>query len=199
MAVQRSSPTDVSSPPTGSFTVLACQARRLLRGLAFVKPTGGRAPDGSRTRLLRPYALAILLVVAAGPLACDEGVTPASSEKLEPGTWGGENAGVIVSDSVAHVHVGCTFGNFPLPIALDESGRFSVSGSYVLRAYPVAVGPSLPAHLGGVVRGKEMTLTIAVNDTVQKQAVVLGPITVTLGTDPKLGPCPICTVIPTLP
>ena len=35
---------------------------------------------------------------------------------------------------------------------------------------------------------------VAINDTVSKQVVVRGPVTVTLGTEPKLGPCPICLV-----
>ncbi|MFP5356708.1 MAG: hypothetical protein ACLGIK_16475, partial [Gemmatimonadota bacterium] len=65
-------------------------------------------------------------------------------------------------------------------------------GQYVLRAYPVLVGPPLPARFSGVVRGNLLTLSVAVDDTVEKKLVALGPITVVLGRDPKLGPCPIC-------
>jgi hypothetical protein len=154
---------------------------RWLRGLAFVR------------------ALALSFAAALLAAACDEGLDPSSDAKLASGTWGGENAGVIVSDTLAHVHVGCTFGNFRLPVALDASGRFSVSGSYLLRAYPIAIGPSLPAQFNGIIRDKQMTLTVTVNDTVQKQSTTLGPISVTLGSDPKLGPCPICTVVPKMP
>jgi hypothetical protein len=110
------------------------------------------------------------------------------------GTWGGENAGAVVTDTIAHIHIGCTFGDIKGRIALDANGRFTVDGSYVLRAYPVYVGPELPAQFSGVVSGKELTIAVAVNDTVQKKVVSLGPVTVKLGTDPRMGPCPICTV-----
>lgn len=156
-------------------------------------------PGSSRSASSRSFALPLWALLAIVAASCDEGLDPSSDAKLATGTWGGDNAGVIVSDTLAHVHVGCTFGNFRLPVALDASGGFRVSGSYVLRAYPVAIGPSLPAQFSGVVRDEEMTLTVAVNDTVQKQSVTLGPITVQLGTEPKLGPCPICTVVPAMP
>jgi hypothetical protein len=31
-----------------------------------------------------------------------------------------------------------------------------------------------------------------VNDTIQKQLIVLGPVTVTFGREARMGPCPIC-------
>jgi hypothetical protein len=111
---------------------------------------------------------------------------------LLAGTWGGENVAVIVESHTTHIHVGCTNGDFPAPIAVDDEGRFNVSGSYVLRAYPVQVGPSLPAQLAGLVSGRQLTFTVAVNDTVEKKLVVLGPQTVTFERDPRMGPCPIC-------
>ena len=66
---------------------------------------------------------------------------------------GGENAGAIVSATAVHVHAGCTNGDFPGPIALDDDGRFSVAGEYLLRAYPVAIGPTMPAQFAGIVLG----------------------------------------------
>ncbi len=126
-------------------------------------------------------------------------ILPPSSDRLSVGTWGGENAGMIVDDTLAHVHIGCTYGNFPGPIELDENGRFAVTGSYVLHAYPVAIGPPLPAQIAGVVQGATATVTVAVNDTVQKSVVALGPVTVRFGKDPQLGPCPICVKPPALP
>lgn len=111
---------------------------------------------------------------------------------LALGTWGGDNAGVIVTEEVVHVHVGCTYGDMPAVIPLDASGRFTIDGSFVLRAYPVQVGPSLPAQFSGRVEGGTLTLAIAVNDTVEKKVVALGPITVVYGREPQMGPCPIC-------
>lgn len=136
-----------------------------------------------------------IALLAAAAIACSTtAVRQTTPGRLATGTWGGDDAGVIVDDTVAHVHVGCTFGNAPGPIALDASGRFSVSGSYMLRAYPIAVGPSVPARFDGRVVGNALTITVTVNDTVEHQTKVLGPKTVTLGVEPKMGPCPICRV-----
>lgn len=137
-------------------------------------------------RLVAAWGTAILAACAGSPSA--EAPLPS---QLALGTWGGDGAGVLVSDSLAHVHVGCTNGDFPRPVALD-SGRFNVAGDYILRAFPIVIGPPLPARFSGVVRGSLLTLSVAVNDTVEKKLVVLGPITITLGREPKLGPCPIC-------
>jgi len=113
---------------------------------------------------------------------------------LARGTWGANGSGVIVNDTMVHVHIGCTKGDFPLPVALDAEGRFAVSGTYMLRAYPVQrEGDVSPAQLAGVVRGNRLTFSVAVNDTLLKRPVALGPATVTLGTTPVLGPCPICS------
>jgi hypothetical protein len=117
---------------------------------------------------------------------------PPSDRILAVGTWGGDNSGVIVTDSAVHVHVGCTFGDMPGTVQLDASGRFTIDGSYVLRAYPIQIGPSLPAQFSGRVAGRTLTLAIAVDDTVEGKVVALGPITVVYGREPEMGPCPIC-------
>jgi len=132
--------------------------------------------------------------------ACSSGdLLPPTGDQLATGTWGGDNAGVIVSDSGTHVHVGCTFGDMPAVVPLDQNGRFTIDGSYVLRAYPVQVGPPLPAQFSGHVSGRTLTMAIAVNDTVAKQVVALGPITVTYRRTPSMGPCPICRAPPRWP
>ena len=123
--------------------------------------------------------------------SCGSSLSP-SDGFVALGTWGAENAGMIVTDSAAHVHVGCTFGDMPGRIPLDANGHFTVGGSYVLQAYPIQVGPSLPASFSGQVVGRTLTLAIAVNDTVQKKVVALGPVTVVYGKEPQMGPCPIC-------
>lgn len=146
----------------------------------------------------RTALLALAIAAAAFAATCDSGYSPRPlpRDKLAPGTWGGDSAGVIVSDTIAHVHVGCTYGDFHGPVALDQSGRFSVSGNYLLRAYPIPFGPTLPAVFAGVVEGSSLTLTVAVNDTVQHKPVVLGPVKVTFGREPSMGPCPICRTPP---
>lgn len=147
--------------------------------------------DRKNTRSLSTGAGLLLALLLSAP-GCDDTPTDSFPGELAAGTWGGDDAGVIVNATTTHVHVGCTKGDFPPGIELDAEGRFSVSGDYLVRAYPVATGPTMPARFAGVVRGRELTMTVAVNDTIEKQLVVFGPVTVTLGSDPRMGPCPIC-------
>jgi hypothetical protein len=142
--------------------------------------------------LLGRVGCTALVAVTIG--ACFTGGVSPSDGALSLGTWGGDNAGLIATDSVTHVHIGCTFGDVKGRIPLDRSGQFAVTGSYVLRAYPIMVGPSLPARFFGRVDGTRLTLSIAVTDTVVGGVVNLGPVTVRLGQDPTMGPCPICRV-----
>jgi hypothetical protein len=157
------------------------------------------------TRTRRVARVARVGMLAALAVACGTSATVVQGPgpRLAVGTWGGENAGVIVDDTIAHVHVGCTFGNFAGPVVLDGTGRFDVAGSYVPRAYPVTQGPSVPARFRGTVTGAgdgaSLTLTVAVDDTVLHTSSTLGPVTVTLGRDPRMGPCPICAKPRALP
>ena len=147
---------------------------------------------GASTRHF-PGPAAILGLVGLLVGSCSgSSLLPPSDGTLAVGTWGGDNSGVIVTESAVHVHVGCTFGDMPGNVHLDQDGRFTVDGSYVLRAYPIQIGPSLPAQFSGRVAGRTLTLAIAVNDTVEQKVVALGPITVVYGHDPEMGPCPIC-------
>ena len=130
-------------------------------------------------------AAALLLVVA---LACK--ATPAAPISDIAGTWGGENAGLIATDSSAHVHIGCTLGETRGPIRVDADGRFEVEGTYNVDAYPVDRGITHPARFSGRVVGNSMTLSVALTDT----ARVLGPVTLVYGKEPRMGVCPICRV-----
>lgn len=120
-----------------------------------------------------------------------QSLTPQGGE-LVVGTWGGENAGLIADDTIAHVHIACTFGNTKEGIEAGVGGRFDVAGEYVLRAYPVAVGPSLPARFQGVVSGKSLVLSVVVQDTTADTTVTLGPVRLYFGREPKMQMCPIC-------
>ena len=145
-----------------------------------------------QTRTGSTAVLALVVGVTVAVAACGGRSVTASTHVLSIGTWGGENAGAIVDDTIVHVHIGCTLGNFTPPSVIDGEGRFSVDGSYTLRAFPVAVGPPVPAVFTGVVNGSELTLSVAVNDTVEKKLVPLGPVTVVLGREPRMQVCPIC-------
>jgi hypothetical protein len=142
-------------------------------------------------RLLPAIVIGAVGAIAA---ACSAGTTdlPPSDGKIALGTWGGDTAGMIVADTSLHLHIGCTFGDVSGRVSLDAGGRFDVTGSYMLRAFPIAIGPSVPARFVGRLDGSTLTVTATVNDTVQKQTVVLGPVSVTYLKEPKMRVCPIC-------
>ena len=106
------------------------------------------------------------------------------------GTWGGDNAGLIVDKDNAHVHIGCTVGDAVGPIRPDQDGRFVATGTYNVDAYPVDRGIIHPASFTGRIVGETMTLTVTLTDTGQ----VLGPVALIYGKEPTMGPCPICRV-----
>ncbi|MEO8562058.1 MAG: hypothetical protein ABI601_08295 [bacterium] len=138
-----------------------------------------------------PILTVVVAVVAAAGCTATTASVPA--DHLVPiGTWGGDSGGLIVGDTSAHLHIGCTFGDLSGRVVVSEDGRFDVEGSYMLRAYPILVGPTVPARFVGRISGSTLTIIATVDDTVEHRTVVRGPVSVTLGADPKLGPCPIC-------
>lgn len=62
----------------------------------------------------------------------------------------------------------------------------------MLRAFPVQMGPSLPAQLTGTITGNRLTFSVIVNDTVEDKTVTLGPTEVQFGREPAMQNCPIC-------
>jgi hypothetical protein len=121
-------------------------------------------------------------------LACSAATSTPITDVV--GTWGGDNAGLIVSNTDVHVHIGCTLGDAVGPIRTDADGRFEATGTYNVDAYPVDRGITHPASFTGHIVGQTMTLTVTLTDI----ARVLGPVTLIYGKDPKMGPCPICRV-----
>jgi hypothetical protein len=144
-----------------------------------------------RVRPLRRAAGWLGAAAFAAACAATPGVPPFDGY-LQLGTWGGDSAGLIVSDTAMHLHIACTFGDVSGRIAVDDAGHFDVNGTYVLRAYPIMIGPGLPARFVGTLRRGVATITVTVQDTVEHQTVVRGPVSVRWGEDPRLGPCPIC-------
>jgi hypothetical protein len=149
--------------------------------------------------MIVPPTMARLKVVIVGlvatiVLACSSSssATAVTDGALALGTWGGDSSGLIVSDTAMHLHIGCTFGDASGRIPVGTNGQFDVRGSYMLRAYPIAVGPSVPARFVGHVDGGTATITAIIDDTVQHQSVTHGPVVVKFGDAPRLGPCPIC-------
>ncbi len=134
------------------------------------------------------------LLIAIAIVACSGSATtlPPSDGNIALGTWGGDTAGMIVGDTAMHLHIGCTFGDVSGRVPLDVAGNFDVAGSYMLRAFPIAVGPAVPARFTGHLNGNVITVTVTVNDTVQKKTVTLGPAAVAWQREPKMQNCPIC-------
>ena len=145
--------------------------------------------------LPRSVRIAALSLTAASVtlFACSSSgiALPPFDGKLALGTWGGDNAGMLVSDMEMNLTVGCTYGHVFGRITVAVDGSFDVAGSYMLRAYPVAFGPTVPAHFSGQLDGVTATVTVTVDDTVQHKTVVEGPVTVKYGYQPRIGPCPI--------
>lgn len=135
---------------------------------------------------MRSHLLPLLLA----SIACSSATTTPASNLEIAGTWGGNNAGLIVNLNDVHVHIGCTLGDATGPIRTDMNGRFEATGTYNVDAYPVNRGIEHPAKFSGEVRGDTMTLTVSLTDT----ARVLGPVTLVYGKQPQMGPCPICRI-----
>ena len=137
----------------------------------------------------------VLLAAASlvGALSCASSTqADTATGPIAVGTWGGDSAALIVGDTAMHIHIKCTFGDVSGRIPLGADGSFDVAGSYVLRAYPITIGPPVPARFVGRVRGSDVTVTVTVNDTVEHKTVVLGPVSATYGKEARLWPCPIC-------
>lgn len=135
------------------------------------------------------------LAAIAAAVGCSStsssGVPPADG-LIAVGQWGGDSASMIVGDTAMHLHISCTFGDVSGRITVRDNGEFDVGGSYLLRAFPVAVGPTMPARFTGRIDRSTATIVVTVTDTIQKQTVVRGPVVVTFKRDPRLMPCPIC-------
>ncbi len=132
---------------------------------------------------MRPLAALLL----TGALSCNGPDLPVAEVT---GTWGGNDAGLIVNDSTTHLHIGCTNGDIPGVIIPDAAGNFTVVGTYNINAYPIDQGIRHPARFSGNTRGRSLTITVTLTDT----AVTRGPATVIFGVEPRMGPCPICRV-----
>src|SRR5262249_45366574 len=123
-------------------------------------------------RLIVCLALIALAACSAAP-----NLAPVDGE-LPLGTWGGDSAGMIVSDTALHLHVGCPFGDVSGRIQVNSDGTFDAQGNYTLHAYPILVGPTDPARFTGKVSGATAIVTAIINDTAQHQTVVHGPVVV---------------------
>ena len=113
-----------------------------------------------------------------------------SGVPLATGTWGGDQAGLVVTTGGASTRFFCAHGAIEQPILLDSSGRFEAGGYTVFEAGPTAIDDTpfrRPAIYSGSSDGKTMTLTVTLPTQNQK----LGPFTLVFGQGTTLRPCPI--------
>jgi len=114
--------------------------------------------------------------------------SPTSLRRVLVGTWGGDEAGMIVGESEAHVHIGCTLGDIAGAIPVSPGGAFDVEGTYNVDAFPVDRGIRHPARFRGLTDGLRLTLFVQLLDTGQS----FGPVALSRGVTPRMANCPIC-------
>lgn len=132
-----------------------------------------------------PRRLTLVLLMAGCGASGPSGLT-----QVPLGTWGGDDAGLIVSATEVHAHIGCTKGDVAGTIPLDAQGRYDVAGLYNVDAYPIDRGILHPARFFGHTDGQTLALSVRLTDTGQ----TLGPVHLTLGRVPAMHVCPICRV-----
>jgi len=132
-----------------------------------------------RSRQLR-WAVAATVMAAA----CGESlrVPQAQGGPLGPSVWGGQEAGLVVTDTGATAQFACAVGTIPGAIVRDAVGRFRVAGIYALTPGPAYLPH--PATYDGTVIGDAMTLSVLVPEV---SAQPVGPFALVRGR-PFTGP-----------
>ena len=112
---------------------------------------------------------------------------PAKRAPLK-GNWGGEGAGLQITEEGAQLFFDCAKGSIEGPITPDEDGRFEVTGRY----FKEGPGPTRPEQTQGVgarylgqLEGN--TLTLSIRLTLSRD--VLGPFTLTRNRMPRVREC----------
>jgi hypothetical protein len=87
---------------------------------------------------------------------------------VAPGTWGGGQVSMSVTDAGATLEFSCAHATIDESLALDSEGRFDVTGTYVREhGGPIREGEvpdAHPARFAGSVAGSTMTLTITLSE-----------------------------------
>jgi len=128
------------------------------------------------------------MAVLALSLAAACGASRIEPGNVAAGTWGGEEAGLLVRADGAHAHIGCTYGDVAGSIPFDADGRFDVTAQWNVSAFPIDRGIFHEARMSGRLTGRSLTFSAKLTDTGQS----LGPVVVTLGREPTMANCPIC-------
>ena len=113
----------------------------------------------------------LLAALGALSLGAAQGCTTGprfSGDRLPPGSWGGEHALLMVSDTAAALEFDCASGRIGGTLPVDDDGRFAWDGEYVVgHGGPVRqdeVPDVRPATYFGTTNGRDMTLHVRVKD-----------------------------------
>ena len=136
-----------------------------------------------------PYARPGLVIGAQiAILACGP-TGPTTLTKVPNGVWGGDHAGLTVSDTSAAIEFDCAHGTLDEPPAVDRNGSFEVSGIFVREhGGPIRVDEvpdEQPARYAGTTNGRTMSLTVTLTTSSQP----LGPFALALGQPGRLVKC----------
>ncbi len=104
------------------------------------------------------------------------------------GNWGGEGAGLQITEEGAQLFFDCARGSIEGPITPDEDGRFEVTGRYIKEG-PGPTRPEQTQSVGARYLGQldGGTLTLSVRLTLSHE--VLGPYSLTKGRMPRVREC----------
>lgn len=109
------------------------------------------------------------------------------------GSWGGQHIGLTLKDSDADVEFDCAEGTIFGPYSLKADGSFAWAGEFKRgMGGPVRVDkyeiqeepPPVRATYSGAVRGREMTLTVTLED-----GTIIGPFALERFKEPTIFRC----------
>jgi len=131
---------------------------------------------------IRRLGLAATAAVIAA--ACTESlrIPRAEGGPLGPSVWGGQEAGLVVTDTGATAQFACAVGTISGAIVRDAAGHFRVPGIYALTPGPAYLPH--PATYDGTVVGDAMALSVIVPEV---SAQPVGPFALVRGR-PFTGP-----------
>jgi glucose/arabinose dehydrogenase len=113
---------------------------------------------------------------------------PQPLAKVPPGTWGGDQISMTVTDGGATLQQTCAKGTLDSPLLLDPAGHFDVTGTYTRQTGgPIGPGDTHPARYTGSTDGRTMTLMIQDTD----DAMTFGPFPLTFGVETTINSCPL--------